>query len=201
LSPRTKLRILSAPCGTPENVDKITHAPFGSLSLLASWLPNKSFLSAPLRLCATPALIVLLAASVSLAAPRIRIAISPDNGRKDVLTRGWESWRIGKAKDATKTVDDVTFTLRRAGAVGTGLAGDWWKAGIDYRATLTSGGVFIDGGDHGGRLELVVHGLTPGKHTIVTYHNSLWAKPISPLDVYVNDEQKRKGIAPSTQVT
>jgi hypothetical protein len=139
-------------------------------------------------------------ANLSLAAPRIRVAISPDNGRKDVLTPGWESWRIGKAKDTTKTVGDVTFTLRRAGSAGTGLAGDWWKAGIDYRATLTSGGVFIDGGDHGGQLELVVHGLTPGKHTIVTYHNALWAKPISAFDVYVNDQAKLKAVAPSTQV-
>jgi hypothetical protein len=166
-----------------------------------SWLPNKSLLSASLRLRGSIIALLLLSTAASLAAPRIRVAISPDNGRKDVLTPGWESWRVGKAKDATKTVGDVTFTLRRAGSAGIGLAGDWWKAGIDYRATLTSGGVFIDGGDHGGQLELVIHGLTPGKHTIVTYHNALWRKPISPFDVYVNDQVKLKDVAPSTQVT
>src|SRR5262249_29648163 len=102
---------------------------------------------------------------------------------------------------ATKTVRDVTFTLRRAGSAGTGLAGDWWKAGIDYRATLTSGGVFIDGGDHGGQLELAIHGLSPGNHTIVTYHNSLWAKPISPFDVHVKNQPKPNAVVPSAKLT
>jgi hypothetical protein len=172
-----------------------------AISSAKSQLRN-SIAKTKFALAACLAVLLLVAtANLSLASPRIRVAISPDNGRKDVLTPGWESWRIGKAKDATKTVGDVTFTLRRAGSAGTGLAGDWWKGGIDYRATLTSGGVFIEGGDHGGQLELVIHSLTPGKHTIVTYHNSLWAKPISPFDVYVNDEQKLKGVAPSTQVT
>src|SRR6478736_3285664 len=174
LSLRTKLLNFAPRIGTPGNLDKIAHTPVPGL--LTSYLPYKSSRLrhfAPLRLCVSSALILLLAVTSSLASPRIRVAISPDNGRKDVLTPGWESWRIGKAKDTTKTVGDVTFTLRRAGSAGTGLAGDWWKAGIDYRATLTSGGVFIDGGDHGGQLELVIHGLTPGRHTIVTYHNAL----------------------------
>ncbi|HEY2881614.1 MAG TPA: hypothetical protein VGJ15_04260, partial [Pirellulales bacterium] len=143
-----------------------------------------------------------LAAGAANSAERLRVDISPDNGRNDIITAGWENWRVASGGDTkSKKFGDVTITLRRAGKVGKGIACDCWKGGIDYKATVTSDGVYIADGDSGGQLEMVIAGLMPGKHSIVTYHNSIWNGTLSHFDVLVNDKPLAKGIAPSIKVT
>lgn len=101
----------------------------------------------------------------------VRVDINQDNGRGDVLAPGWTSWRVQEKESATARFGDVTITLRAVGTKGK-LATGWWKPGFDYPARMASDGVVSD------KLELVLRGLTGGKHSLATYHNALTeAKP------------------------
>src|SRR2546421_3795117 len=151
-----------------------------------------------LRMSSRPALHFLLAIAFSCAArASLKVDISPDNGRKDVLTPACENWTIKDGPTASKTFGEITVTLRQAGAVGDGLTTAWWKAGLDTDATISSDGVTIKDGDNGAELEMTVAGLSAGRHSIVTYHSWTSDAPMSPFDVYVDGEVKLKGIQPS----
>lgn len=132
----------------------------------------------------------------------LRIDINLDTDRKDVLTPHAENWRIADGPNASFTSGDLTIILRRAGTVGSGLTTDWWKAGYDSGvAQMASDGVFITGGERGGQMEIVIHGLTPGKHSIVTYHNSLREGTVSRYNVLVNGALRVQGVRPSVRAT
>src|SRR5262249_53896099 len=64
------------------------------------------------------------------------------------------------------TFGDVTVTLRAVGA-NARLTTGWWKPGFDYPARMASDGVLVNG-----TLELVLSGLSPGRHSLATYHNT-----------------------------
>src|SRR4051794_29478619 len=89
----------------------------------------------------------------------LKVDLSPDNGRKDVLTPRIENWTLKDGPSATqKFADGVTVTLRaRSGELTT----PWFKGGYDTGATLASDGVAAKD-----KLELVISGLSPGKHRI-----------------------------------
>ncbi len=131
----------------------------------------------------------------------IRVDVSPDLGRNDVLTREWHNWLVPDGPPATTTIGGVTVTLRAAGDSGAGLAGGWWKAGIDHGATMATDGVFVKDGDRGGHLEMSIRGLAPGRHTVVIYHNSIWNDSVSPCDIWVDGVLKRRGVKHSRKVT
>jgi hypothetical protein len=106
----------------------------------------------------------------ALAGPRVDL--NQDNGRADVLAPGWESWRVPEKESARATFGEITVTLRAVGP-GAKLATGWWKPGFDYPARMASDGVSV-----AGTLELVLSGLSAGKHSLGTYHNALTsAKP------------------------
>ncbi|WP_395089342.1 polysaccharide lyase family 1 protein [Armatimonas sp.] len=103
--------------------------------------------------------------------------LNSDGARGDVRTPEWENWAPKEGTSASQTFGKVTVTLRSVG--GTFGVG-WWKAGYDSNATLASDGVISKGM---GKLELVFAGLTPGKHTLVTFHNRLESEPPRQLTV------------------
>jgi hypothetical protein len=159
--------------------------------------------SPPVRLPGKPYL-ALRIRQVSPAAPAgagaVKVDLNPDVPRADVRTPGCENWRVPEGPSATAKFGAVTVTLRKAGAAGTGLATAWWKPGFDYPATLASDGVFVKDGNRGGQMEIVLRGLTPGRHSLVTYHNSLWDEPLSAVAVSVNGVVKVRGVRPSVRV-
>src|SRR5204862_2002655 len=130
----------------------------------------------------------------------LKVDISPDNGRKDVLTPTCENWTIKDGPTASKTFGEITVTLRQAGSIGDGLTTAWWKAGLDTDATISSDGVTIKDGENGAELEMTVAGLPPGRHSIVTYH--IWTSDAqkSPFDIYVDATAKINGVQPSACV-
>lgn len=111
-------------------------------------------------------LALLLLAPAALGA--VRVDLNQDNDRKDALTQGWENWRIKDGPSASQKFGDVTVTLRAVGN-GATLAGVMWKGGFDTGATMASDGVSLKG--DGATLEIVLSGLSPGRHSLVTYHN------------------------------
>jgi hypothetical protein len=119
---------------------------------------------------------ILLMAGPSPATPSFafgpRVDLNQDVGRADVRSPGWDNWRVLKGPSATAKFGGIEATLRTADQGGK-LTTHWWKPGFDYPARMASDGVMVSG-----RLELVLRGLTPGRHSLATYHNALTdAKP------------------------
>jgi hypothetical protein len=138
-------------------------------------------------------------AYASAAAP-LRIDLNADNDRKDQLTPGRENWRVPTGPEAAMKFGDVNVTLRPAGGASQ-LATVMWKTAYDFNATLTGDGVVADA-DRDGRLQLVITGLAPGKHSLVSYHNLADDKATpSAFSVDVNGQRKLANIKPTTRVT
>ncbi len=104
----------------------------------------------------------MIGAEANADAP-IRLDLSAQTGRGDAKTLGWDTWEIGEVHEATQVVQDVDVTLR---ATEGKLHGFLQKKGLATGASLTSDGVSCSD-----PLEIVISGLTPGRHTLVTHHN------------------------------
>jgi hypothetical protein len=144
-------------------------------------------------------LVLFLAPASTAAGPPQRIDVSPDFDRRDHLSRETGNWKVAPGRQADTTSAGIGLTIRPLEGSDASLATDWWKAGLDYDATMASDGVFTEG-DRAG-LVLTMRGLSPGKHSLVTYHNSIWRDAICPIDVYVDGTPTVSGLQPSQRVT
>jgi hypothetical protein len=144
-----------------------------------------------------PLLLLALAVPHAVAAAPLHVDINPDNGRKDVLTAGWSNWAVKEGPSALAEFGHLKVTLRAAGPGGRGLAAGWWKGGLDYGVTMASDGVYVEAGV----LEMILHGLSAGRHNLVTYHNSVWDTPLSRCAISVNGRVKRRGVRQGPKVT
>jgi hypothetical protein len=131
----------------------------------------------------------------------LRVDISPDNGRKDVLTPEWQNWLMKDAPSVSAKYGNVTVTFRKSGDVGSELTAAYWKGGADYGIHMANDGITVKDGNKGGQLEMVISGLAAGKHNIVTYHNAADNVELNPFDVLVNGDVKVPGIQPTKRVT
>ncbi len=118
-----------------------------------------------MRTVLTVAAALALAPVAAVAGPRVDL--NQDVARRDVLSPGWENWRVPAAAAATAKFGAIAVTLRAVGP-GAKLGTGWWKPGFDHPARMASDGVVVHGG-----LELVLRGLAPGRHSLATYHNAL----------------------------
>src|SRR5206468_4144102 len=111
-------------------------------------------------------------------------------GRAEAIDPTFSSWVIPGGSTTSSNFSGLTITLTKAGPYGTGLTGDWWKSGVDdLHCLMADDGVTVDNGNQGGQIELRISGLSPGPHTIATYHNT-WQDPsthtFSPLNISIN---------------
>lgn len=127
-------------------------------------------------------------------AESLKVDLNPNFPRSDILAPGWESWKVVDGASASATFGGVRVTLRSTGKLMTG----WWKAGLDHPAAMASDGVLLKDGRDG--VELVFAGLSPGRHTLATYHNGLGDDSLPPLAVAVDGVQQLTGIRPSRKV-
>ncbi len=128
----------------------------------------------PSNLVAYPFVVAILVFSASdsaQAAQPIRVEFNGDHGRKDVLTRGFEDWRIGSGLSFSKTIQQFQFRLRSS-ADDAPLHSDWWTTGFDHGATLSSDGVCFQKPIPHAEIELEIVGLSPGHHRFVSWHNN-----------------------------
>ena len=110
------------------------------------------------------------------------------NNMDEVLEPGFTPWRFPKdCSEATLEVDDATFVMRTTA----NMRGGWNKAFVQkkqYNCRLTGDGVNLDP-NACGSFDLVIKGLTPGQHTIQTYHSG-WGDPATtaawPITVSLN---------------
>jgi hypothetical protein len=139
--------------------------------------------------------------AATLKAAALKVDVKPDTNRKDAITPMWENWMVKDGPQETRSFGNVTVTLRPVGSVGSGLSAGLWKPGYETKATVASDGVMVKDGNKGGALELVFHGLPAGKHSLVTYHNSLTTEPMSSCSILVDGQTKLIHVQPTNRVT
>jgi hypothetical protein len=150
-------------------------------------------------LCACLVLASLMVAprTSAVAGQPLHVDVSPRFDRKDHLSRDLTNWIIAPDEPASITLNGIEFTIRPTDD-NTPLKADWWKAGLVYDATMASDGVYVEAG---GGLKLTLQGLTPGRHSLVTYHNSLWDADLVPFDVMAGGKPVVSAVKPSRRVT
>lgn len=131
----------------------------------------------------------------SVADAALRVDISADNDRRDMLSKLDQNWRVADGPSASAQFEQLTLTVR---ATRGAVRGDMWKGGIDTGTPFSNDGVFAE--DAQGVLELVIAGLSPGRHSIATFHNNCSAQSTGPLDVYVNDKLAVKNVKPTQRI-
>ena len=136
--------------------------------------------------------------SIAEAGKPILVDLSPDNQRRDVLAPDAIDWRIASAPTMQCESHRIRMTLRPIN--GATWASDWWKAGFDHPAALVSDGVVVTDGQPDAMLEMIVEGLSPGKHSILSYHNGLDDKPWPALRMEVLGQASSDWKSPTQKV-
>ncbi len=126
-------------------------------------------------------------------------------GRAEAIDPTFLPWVINSADVISSNYSGVTITFTRVGPFGTSLTGDWWKSGVDdLHCLMADDGLTVANGNLGGQIEMRISGLSPGPHTIATYHNT-WADPathtFSPINISVNGVLTVTNLVPSNRVT
>src|SRR5688572_7181896 len=133
--------------------------------------------------CAIVSSVVLALLLPALASAALRVDINAPNDRKDMLSRQDQNWTLPKdlngGAKVSQTFDAVTVTLRPIDKGG--IEGSWWKGGIDTGAPLSTDGA----ANKTGGIEIVLSGLTPGRHSLATYHNIVSGDKLGPCTVSV----------------
>ncbi len=91
----------------------------------------------------------------------------------EVTEPGYVAWPVTDGASASMTIDGVTFTLKKAGSNGTELTTVWQKAAVQYPnyARIAGDGVSVSDGTAGSQIQMTIKGLSPGKHSLLTWHN------------------------------
>ena len=129
----------------------------------------------------------------------VKVDLNVADDRKDSLTRGWENWAVEHSAHVKREFGGVAVSLRAVG--GASLLTDTWRPGIAAGATVSADGVVVRGT---GRVavEISLAGLTPGRHSLVTWHNWLSDKSApGPCDVAVDGVVIARGVKPSAGAT
>src|SRR5882724_5998147 len=131
-------------------------------------------------------------------AGELKADINPPDRRGDVLTPHWENWAWHEGASGTATFGGVTVTFRAA--TNEILTPVLFKAGMDYGAHMAVDGFGVKT-PAGGAVEMVISGLAPGKHTIVTYHNEVRDLAPARFDVLIGEKVAVKDFTPGQRVT
>ena len=126
-------------------------------------------------------------------------------GRAEAIDPNFLAWVVNDGNVLSSNFSGITITFTKKGPYGAGLTGDWWKSGVDdLHCLMADDGMTVDSGDLGGQIEMRISGLSPGPHTIATYHNSFAdpsANTFSPLNISVNGVLTITNLVPSNRVT
>jgi hypothetical protein len=143
------------------------------------------------------AFIAVFTAGLSAAARSapLRVDVNINQQRSDILTREWENWLIPDGGTKAEQQFGAVKASLIAADDGT-LAGVWWKGGLPRGATVASDGVTVKNGT---MLELVLSGLTSGRHSIVTWHNHVSEKD-APAEIKVSTGTASATVQPTLMV-
>lgn len=124
---------------------------------------------------------------------------------KEVNQPGFYSWYIHSGQADSMTFDGIKIKFARVGHYGTSLMANWYKTAMDYPndARLVSDGITVKNGESGGEIAMYISGLTPGKHTLLTFHNQVLSPEnhtFSPIDIYVDGVRQVHNLDPTDRV-
>jgi hypothetical protein len=143
---------------------------------------------------------LLLSVCVAAAtrAESLKVDLNPPDARKDFLSAHWANWAWHEGASASQKFGEVTVTFR---ATANGLLSPiLFKGLLDYGATMACDGIVVKTPAPGG-IEMVISGLTPGKHTVATFHNEVRDAEPAAFAVSVNGATPLKHFVPSTRAT
>ncbi len=124
--------------------------------------------------------------------------LNPPDRRGDVLTPHWENWAAHEGIVVTQTFGAVKVSFRVA--TNELLSPTLFKGALDFHASMAADGLVIKN-PSAGEIEMSIAGLTPGKHSVVTYHNEVRDSVPAKLDVLVGDKLVVENFAPSLRAT
>jgi hypothetical protein len=157
----------------------------------------------PLQCVAAITAGILFVSAMAMHAGELKVDLnSGADGRRDVMTPHWENWGIREGASVSQTYGNVTIGFKAVPA-GT-IAPVLFKGSLDYGATMAADGFVLknptNSADNG--MDMVISGLSPGPHTLVTYHNEV-RDHVSPaaFDVFVGDDLRVKGMMPTYRAT
>ena len=153
------------------------------------------------RLCRGSAMICPFAIEIGVLAiagalgyaTELKVDLNPPDRRGDALSPHWENWACKEGPVLSNKFGEITVTFRATnGAVFVPMLN---KAALDYGAHMVTDGVATRGSGPPA-FDIVIGGLRPGKHTVVTYHNEVRdVKPIS-LRISVGGKGTGRGSSP-----
>jgi hypothetical protein len=135
----------------------------------------------------TVGLAAWLAAVPAGAGAPLKVDLNPPLGRADILTPEWENWSVEGAAPE-RAFGAVSVTLRSRAP----LRGVWYKPTLADGSTMASDGVAA-----AGPIEIVLSGLAPGSHSLVTYHNWLDATEPGRFSVQVDGDVRASRLRPT----
>jgi hypothetical protein len=135
----------------------------------------------------------------SIHAAEFKVDLNPPDARKDILTPRWENWNCEGGRSVSRTFGNVTVTFKVTGQ--SALTTVWFKGLLDYGVRMASDGISAGDTGSGGGIDMTIAGLSPGKHTVATYHNEVRNITSSPFDVFLGDQLKAKGVVPTQRAT
>jgi hypothetical protein len=166
---------------------------------------------------------VCLAPCGLVRAGELKVDINRDSKNLDQVTEtGYTKWSqdsTGGATTGTAAVTrsftsatgetiNISFsqTTNSASRGGTGLLSNWYQVGAQGTAKLVSDGLTVAPATlgTGGEIQMTITGLSPGHHTLLTYHNhwdALTAGTLGPIDVYLNGTLAVDNLQPTVRAT
>lgn len=144
--------------------------------------------------------------------PNIKVDINMEGRKENEVNKpGYLPWYIGRVPSASMTASGITFKLVAA-APGNNATfrTSWSKALVQspHYARLVNDGVQVDNDvllahpGQGALMELHISGLSPGSHSIQTYHN-VWSdtsrRHYCPMNLYLNDSLVHNEVIRSIQ--
>ncbi|MDC0935809.1 hypothetical protein OAS39_05950 [Pirellulales bacterium] len=129
----------------------------------------------------------------------LRVDLGMDTGRSDTANPRWQEWQVEDGPQATRQFGAVDVVLSAVGDDQV-LRGEWFKPGLATGAKMATDGVAAVCQNGAATLQLEIHGLNPGRHSLVTHHNELTRGAASPLLLSSGTSDSHE-ITPSTFVT
>lgn len=128
----------------------------------------------------------------------LRVDLNPPEPRRDVRTPHWENWHWRGPGEATAEFDGLRVTIRAGGTNRVAVV--WVKAFLVDGVRLGSDGVCVEGPAKAATLQLILEGLSAGRHTLATWHNEPRDRPPARFAVWVNGRQVLGPLEPSHRV-
>ena len=139
--------------------------------------------------------------------PEVKIDFNMSGrSNSEVNEPNYTPWAVTNGGPDSITVNGIKFVVKK-GVRGRNLAMTWWKEGVQSPnlARLVNDGIFVMDDDFalGSEIELRIQGLPAGKHSLISYHNSVEnidPAAICPINIFVDGQKVVDKLKPSKRV-